>query len=887
METDKITICKRIPKTMKKIFVIVDNHFDLMWRRCFESGIVDKGINYISYSDIEKYYILDNLELAKNNPDYKFQIEGVVVVQNFLKKNPDKYDELMELYKSGRAYTPVTGHNIIDGNMVLGESLIRNFLAGYNWYEENGISQPKLAVRNDAFGNCAQLPQILRGFGIKWLTGLSYIAPEGNYLRGLDGSTVCTLMPRTVGGGGGWAKYAPCDSCSGFGEINGCKCTDCDGRGVDAAKSEKRRTPFTINEDLMNELEYGISIVGGEEFFPFQKTVDIVNSLKEKYDIKFAFQEDVYPLLAEYIENVDSDNLQSIHPSTELNPNSTGCYVSRIRTKQTVRRFEYELFANETLSCMLYLNTGTNKYKFNEEWDLLLYSMFHDAITGTHVDAAFDELAEYWERLDGLLDNKRKKMYNDLSTSNDKKITIINPTADVRYEYKDIPLPENKTVKSIKSDGRCEIILIENYAKDDTNYAKILFKDLNPFSKTELEFEYADEKLENLKINDSTPDFFSGAILGHNNLFTRHIEMREVSIENERFLINADQSGLIEITDKKNNRKISQTEKYRPGELVLENDDGSPWTTFSDDKKDFRMSQYTNLIKIEKTPEMQRLCYNITIPFEFTGVVDHLNTSYTVSLYTGMDRVDFSTDINWHTYHKRMRVAFPLCFDGSHVYEVPSGIIKREPYFPNYYWNGTCGDYPAVNWAGVDGKSYSAAVLNKGTPSYKILHTDIGSMILLSLLRSPTIPAALHEPMSYTMKEWDGMRDEGMHHFEYAFTAFESSFYDNEIVSIANSYNAPFLACNGSVDVPDMPYIINGNANITAIKIAEDGNGLIVRLTEKSGKAGKVEIYVPQKMEKAYKTDLKEDIMLELSINTDKITIDIRPYEIATIRLAC
>ena len=41
----------------KKVFIIIHEHFDIMWRRCFDRDFQYKGKNYISYADLEAYYI--------------------------------------------------------------------------------------------------------------------------------------------------------------------------------------------------------------------------------------------------------------------------------------------------------------------------------------------------------------------------------------------------------------------------------------------------------------------------------------------------------------------------------------------------------------------------------------------------------------------------------------------------------------------------------------------------------------------------------------------------------------------------------------------------------------------------------------------------------------
>ena len=37
----------------KKVLVFVNNHFDLIWRRCFDREITYKGDTFVSYAEIE------------------------------------------------------------------------------------------------------------------------------------------------------------------------------------------------------------------------------------------------------------------------------------------------------------------------------------------------------------------------------------------------------------------------------------------------------------------------------------------------------------------------------------------------------------------------------------------------------------------------------------------------------------------------------------------------------------------------------------------------------------------------------------------------------------------------------------------------------------------
>ena len=119
------------------LFVLTNNHFDPTWRRCWDRRFTFNGGTFASYADIEEWYLLDNLEFARKHREYKFEAESTVVVRKFLERHPARLAELQRLAAEGRFAVSGAGDNIIDVNMVLGESIVRNFLLGLLWVEEH------------------------------------------------------------------------------------------------------------------------------------------------------------------------------------------------------------------------------------------------------------------------------------------------------------------------------------------------------------------------------------------------------------------------------------------------------------------------------------------------------------------------------------------------------------------------------------------------------------------------------------------------------------------------------------------------------------------------------------------------------------------------------
>ena len=72
---------------------------------------------------------------------------------------------------------------------------------------------------------------------------------------------------------------------------------------------------------------------------------------------------------------------------------------------------------------------------------------------------------------------------------------------------------------------------------------------------------------------------------------------------------------------------------------------------------------------------------------------------------------------------------------------------------------------------------------------------------------------------------------------------------------------------------------------IETVKVAEDGNGVIVRLYEAQRRRGLVTLTAGFGLAAATRTNLLEDNQESLPITGQQVQFPIRPYEIVTLRL--
>jgi len=119
------------------------------------------------------------IELLERDEHFRaFTLDGqTVLLEDYLEIRPERQERLRALTQSGRlALGP--WYVLPDLFLVSGEAIVRNLQLGREQGEAFGNYTP-VGYVPDPFGHCAQLPQLLRGFGID-----SYI-----FMRGLDAQT--------------------------------------------------------------------------------------------------------------------------------------------------------------------------------------------------------------------------------------------------------------------------------------------------------------------------------------------------------------------------------------------------------------------------------------------------------------------------------------------------------------------------------------------------------------------------------------------------------------------------------------------------------------------------------------------------------------------------
>ena len=117
--------------------------------------------------------------------------------------------------------------------------------------------------------------------------------------------------------------------------------------------------------------------------------------------------------------------------------------------------------------------------------------------------------------------------------------------------------------------------------------------------------------------------------------------------------------------------------------------------------------------------------------------------------------------------------------------------------------------------------------------------------------------------------------------------------WNEETQREADLLNDPIIIYKSNVErlmshvtnLPALDTVDKPNVIIETVKRAEDGDGMIVRLYESQRKQGQVQVHAGFAVESAWETNLLEENESALSVDNDSIQLNLRPYQIMTIRL--
>jgi len=784
----------------KQLHLIGNAHIDPVWLWTWQEGFQEVLATFRSALDRMKEY-----------PGFVFTASSAVFYTWVEQVDPSMLVEIRQRVAEGR-WRLVGGWWIEpDCNIPGGESFVRQELYGQRTFQSLLGKKARVGFNPDSFGHSATLPQILRGAGME---AYVFMRPGPNekdlpgpvfWWEGPDGSRVLALrVPFT---------YAT------WKEDLESHVRDC------AAELENSKLPGLL-------CFYGVGDHGGG---PTRQNLANLNHLSNDPGLPqlvFSSPEQYADMLADDPGKV-LDHLPTVRD--ELQHHARGCYSAHSGIKHWNRMAEERLLAAEKLGIVAHLMTGAAypQVELERAWKQVLFHQFHDSLAGTSLPAAYEDARNAYGEALSVADRAINLAVQSIGwrinipvLDKGGMVAAFNPlawpvTAELQVEShfegqnrvaigpdgSTIPVQEIKPEVEAWQRRMCFMARLPALG-----YAVYRMVETDPAGGVDQE-----------AWKPSQPGILENDLL--------------------RLEFNPTTGGLCHLLDKTSGVDLLAGDAAMP---VVIADDSDTWS--------HDLQRYDGQ---QERPALVCMGWITYGPVKTTLRVEHSYGRSAIrqefTLFTGQSRVDVAVSVDWHEHFKALKLRFPVALEEPHArFGIPFGSLERAL---------TGEEEPAQGWvsisglAGPDNLAYGFSLVNDSKFSYDVCPLPGGARsggadLGLMVLRSPVF--AQHDPQRPKPGQEYQFMDQGSQEFHYCLLPHPGDWASMGIPRQAAAFGQP------PVIIPLSPHsgerlplqaqniiVTPQSIVVSAMKLAEDGNGLILRAYEAHGEQTRAQIDLP------------------------------------------
>jgi alpha-mannosidase len=505
-----------------------------------------------------------------------------------------------------------------------------------------------------------------------------------------------------------------------------------------------------------------------------------------------------------------------------------GTLTSVAKNKRSNRLAEIALREIEALAVMAQTHLGIAypAAEIRRLWDIVMLNQFHDILPGSSIGAVYEDSDRDYAAFFEAAEKLRSDLVGQLAPAG--KSAVFNVTGRVRAGL--------ATSATSVLPGQEQPIL----RADGTSAYALPVADLRPLAFTTLDAAVCPVDEAALSVSE------------------RHLE-------NDRLRVRFDACGrIVSLFDKAQDREIlrdgmlaNRLQAFR--DMPAQYD---AWDIDSDfEDQLFEIDDLVSVAVVETGP------LRAAIRFEWR--YEHSSVVQVVSLASGARQIEVDCFIDWHEHNTLVKTAFPLAINAEATdAEIQFGHVRRASH-RNTSWDSARFECSMQRWVDVAEPGFGVAFLNDCKYGYDAKGTDVR----LTLLRSPTYP-------------WPEA-DQGEHRLRYAVFV-----HDGDKLSVhraAEDFNLPLHVDLGAgVDgrsLRSMVSVETPGVTVEAVKAAEGGEGIVVRLWETEGARRTAQISFDPFIAGVERVDLLEAGAEAIALGENGVSIDFKPFEIVTLRL--
>lgn len=507
-----------------------------------------------------------------------------------------------------------------------------------------------------------------------------------------------------------------------------------------------------------------------------------------------------------------------------------GTYTSNARNKKNNRDCEFLMLDSELLSVMAGVAAGTEfpKKTLHECWETVLVNQFHDIIPGSSIREVYEQCDRDYACLRKITGEIRRQAQDAIVSliDTDKKYVVFNPHSFVGRGY-------------VEADGKA--VYVDNIPPKG-------------YKAVDLRLGRGEGQLVNVDTDAKV-------------------------IDTPYYRCEFDENWEIaSLYDKQNGRQVisggtgNQLRIYEDYPDVYD-----AWEI-----QEFSGYKYYPVRDVKSVKALFKGGKaGVRIEREHSGSTIIQN----VWFYGKDARIDFETELDWHSLHRILRTAFPVDINTDKAsFEIQFGTIER-PTHKNTSWDQQKFETCAHKFADLSEGDYGVSLLN----NCKYGHDVHGNLMQLTLLKRPTYPSEV--------------ADEGRHSFTYSLLPHKGALKDADTVREGYMLNFPMYAvkADGSVKAgkeaknakakkrtlpEEWSPVFSDSENlvIETVKEAEYGDEIIVRGYESRNFRGTAGFTLGFDAKEVWLSDLSEHKLEKLELEGGRtFKVPYRPFEIITL----
>ena len=786
------------------------------------------------------------LELMDEYPEYRFMSSQPVLYTFVKERYPELYEEIKRRAAEGR-WEPEGGMWLeADCNLTSGESLVRQFLYGKRFFQEEFGVDSRVLWLPDVFGYSGALPQIMKKCGIDYFmtTKLSWNqfnkVPDDTLLwEGIDGTKVLTHLISTLGVGQSVDRF--------FTTYNGILHPDAIMGGWQRYQNKE------MNHDILVAFGYGDG--GGG---PTREMLETGRRMEKGIrGIPKVRQESSLTYFTELSERVKDSRRLHTWTGEFYFEYHRGTYTSMARNKRSNRKSELLLMDLELLAVLAEKRGAAYPAEDLERlWKMVLLNQFHDILPGSSIKEVYEVTKREYEQVaeeGGRLLKERKEAVAGAGDG----VTVFNTLGFTRRSL--TVLPDGVTSLTDKGEA------LPSQEIGSLRYSltgEIPSKGYSVYGAVrEADGGTADEAAGGVVENSAAE---SGGDTPFSVLKTADGFVITTPFAKVDMAADGSFTSLLDLSENRQVWKAGEAGNrlriYEDKPIYYDNWDIDVFYT----EKYLYLDEPASIAVTSEGP----LCLQITVNRSFM----HSRMTQDIRFSAHSPRIDFNTWVDWKEHQYLLKAGFPVdVHTDEAAFDIQFGNVVRKTH-TNTSWDRARFESCGHKWMDVSESGYGVSMLN----DCKYGHSVREGCIELTLIKSGI------EPNPDT--------DNEEHVFTYSLYPHQGTWREADTQKEAADLNQPLSAVNGGI--PGESYGFAGvkgdSVVLETVKRSEDGDGIILRLYESRNKRVNAKVSLSCAPVTVTECNLLEEPVDEaggLMIDQDGFSFVIKPYEIKTYKV--